>query len=657
MRGIYVVMYTKVKAKAQKLNLLRDARGSILPISAVAMVVLAGMVGGGVDMSRAYMVQNRLQNACDAGALAGRRAVDASGFTTAAQTRAENFFDTNFDETNEGVTNTTFVASSPDNGDTVNGVATTTVDTVVVRLFGYDEVPLTVNCRASMSVGNSDVVMVLDSTGSMGWDLDGTQDRIDALRTSMKDFYDTVHASASGGTARIRYGFVPYSSGVNVGELLYDQDPTYIADSHTIQSREAVFEETTVDTFSGWDTPYTQNSTGADDYDYDWWYYHTGSYRNNGTCLSNLPSDTAWSNTGGTSTSTVGPYINSGGQRVTETVTTQQQSRTEYTCYRAGRRDHWVIRRTVERDYEVTDASIEDPIYTSTTTTVFDRWNYKAVNYDTSSFKSFAAVTVPNGTDGTGASYTWDGCVEERETVSDATFSYSSLLGIDPSGAQDLDIDSAPTADDATKWKPMWGQVGYGRETSSGYLTSASESDYGYKTSYYCPRKAQLLTTMSEADFDAYADSINPTGSTYHSIGMIWGARLASPEGIFASNVNAAPANGGDVARHIIFMSDGEMSTNYSITTTYGIEWHDRRVTDDGFSSNNERHAQRFLAACEIAKSKGIRVWVIAFATALTSDLETCASDDSSFNATSATQLNNAFQEIAKDVGELRITQ
>lgn len=652
-----VMTESKVKKSGQTLKVLRDNSGSILPMSAVALVVLAGMVGGGVDMSRSYMVQNRLQNACDSGVLAGRRAVDANGFTTAARTRAENFFNTNFDEDNEGASGTSFTASSPDNGDTVVGVATSTVDTVVVRLFGYEKVELEVDCRASMSVGNSDVVMVLDTTGSMDWDLDGSQDRIDALRTSMKGFYDTLASSASGGNARIRYGFVPYSSSVNVGQLLYDTNPDFLVDSHTIQSREPVFEETTVDTFTGWGTPYDSSSTGAGNYDYDWWNYHTGSYRSNSTCRNNLPEDTAWVNSGSPTTTTEDPYINGSGQRVTETVTTQAQTRTEYTCYRAGWSNYWVIRRNVERDLEDTTASIEDPIYTTTTTSVFDRWSYKPVTYDTSSLKSFASVTVPNGDDGTDVSYTWDGCVEERQTVSDATFSYSSILGVDPSGAYDLDIDSAPTNDDATKWKPMWGQVAYGRENSSGYLTTSSESDYGYKTSYYCPRSAQLLTSMNETQFDAYADSLDPRGSTYHSIGMIWGARLASPDGIFSANVNSAPANGGDVARHLIFMSDGEMSTNYSISTTYGIEWHDRRVTDDGYSNNNERHAQRFLAACAAAKSKGIRVWVIAFATGLTTELETCASDDSSFNASTADQLNDAFQEIAKDVGELRITQ
>ena len=655
---MYIVTNFKVKAQATKRKLLQDVSGSIMPISAVAMIALAGMVGGGVDMSRAYMVQNKLQNACDSGVLAGRRAVDASGFTTAAKTRAETFFATNFDENNEGVKSTSFVASSPDGGDTVDGVASTTLDTVVMRLFNFDEIPLSVNCTASMSVGNSDVVMVLDVTGSMGWDLDGSQTRLAALKTAMKSFYDTVDAAADGGNSRIRYGFVPYSSGVNVGQLLVTRDADFIVDEHEIQSREAVYKdtETTADEVTGWEEAYEETTTGSGNEDFGDWIYHDGSYTKNKTCKDEIPDATAWVNDGASTSTSTPSYINGSGQRVTESVVSQPQSRTFYTCTRVSKKNHWVIRREETRDLLNSVASIEDPIYATTTVSTFDRWDYKEIEYDTSSLKTFASVTVPLGDDGADVSYTWDGCIEERDTTPASSFNYNSIVGITPSSAYDLDIDSEPDSD-ATRWRPMWGQVSYGRVNSDGYLTNANSSEYGYKTSYYCPRQSQLLTTMSESAFDSYADSLSAAGSTYHNVGMLWGARLASPDGIFSANVNEAPSNGNDVARHVIFMSDGEMSTNYSIHTAYGIEWHDRRVTANGYDDNNKRHTGRFLVACEAAKAKGIRVWVIAFATELTGDLETCASDDSAFTAASAADLNTAFQEIAKDVGELRITQ
>ena len=62
-------------------------------------------------------------------------------------------------------------------------------------------------------------------------------------------------------------------------------------------------------------------------------------------------------------------------------------------------------------------------------------------------------------------------------------------------------------------------------------------------------------------------------------------------------------------------------------------------------------------ALCEAVKAKGIRIWVVAFASGLTSELSTCASTNSAFTASNASQLDEAFQSIAKQVGELRVVQ
>ena len=67
------------------------------------------------------------------------------------------------------------------------------------------------------------------------------------------------------------------------------------------------------------------------------------------------------------------------------------------------------------------------------------------------------------------------------------------------------------------------------------------------------------------------------------------------------------------------------------------------------------RHSLRFRAVCDQIKAKGIRIWAIGFTSGLTADLAYCASPNSSYTANTAAQLNSAFQEIAKQVGELRV--
>lgn len=636
-----------------------DTAGNVLPLVAGTVIVGAALVGGAVDMGRAYVVKSRLQAACDAGVLAGRRAVTSNGFDSTAQSQATGYFATNFEASQFEARDATFSASATDSGNTINGTATAKVNATVMRLFGSREFVLSATCTSSMGVGNSDVMMVLDTTGSMDWTLAGsTQTRIQALRTAMKNFYSTLATATAGSNARIRYGFVPYSSSVNVGQLLLTANPTWLADSHTIQSREAVWRQVTVQTFSHWGTPTasTDSDTGSASDDGAATQY-SGPYSSRSDCNNAIPADTPWVNSGGPSTGAPTTATNGSGQQVTTTTTSQQQVSTTYFCQRAwsGGPRYVYAQRQVRTLYTYAYET-RDPVYIDTTTTEFDRWDYKPVVYNTATYKTFAATTTLTGSNGTAQSSTWEGCIEERGSTPAASFSYNSITGISPSAA-DLDIDSAPTSSASSKWAPMWPDVAYYRLNSWGNLTSTSPATNGGLASSACPAAARLLATMTQAQFDAYADALTPDGSTYHDIGMVWGARLASPDGIFAANVNATPPNGGNVSRHIVFMTDGEMSTTYSGQTSWGIEYQDRRVTDDGYSNNNSRHTSRFLALCEAAKAKGIRVWTIAFAAGTTTDLSTCASPASAFTASNAAQLNTAFQEIAKQVGELRVVQ
>ncbi|MFB0612005.1 TadE/TadG family type IV pilus assembly protein [Aurantiacibacter poecillastricola] len=651
-------------------SLLRNESGSLLPMAAVGFLVLAGIIGGGVDLSRAHKAENRLQAACDAAVLAGRRAVGVNGFTTAVQSEAMTYFENNFDEESQGSTNVSFVPASDDNGNTVTGTAQADVNTALMTIFGVDSITVTVACSASMGVGNSDITMVLDSTGSMGNPLEsGGPTKLLMLQDAMKDFYDTVKTATAGGNARVRYAFVPYSSSINVGRLL---EAEWLVDTMDIQSREPVYETIETEEFSGWDDPDYSTSSGQSD---SWvtgeGFLNDTEYSRRNDCSRDLPDDTSWTNSGSSATEE-NTTINGRGQQVTTTTETQRQTRRTYTCVKQQRGwGRWKTEYYVQyytdyaRDNYDYSFATRDPVMTVVTTEEFSHFAYKQLEYDVSSYKTFSSVTTPTGNNGSDVTSTWEGCIEERETTPAASFTFNSNQErITPVSANDLDIDSLPTSDNDTKWRPMWPEVAFYRTAWvstrwGGYwdLTNAHETQYGGNAPSSCPYRAQLLQEMDEDDFDDYADSLIAVGNTYHDLGMIWGARLSSPQGIFADNVNQAPNNGGHVARHLIFMTDGAMQPSISIQGSYGIEFHDRRVTANGSNHHSRRHTERFLAVCQAVKAKGIRLWVIAFATGLTDDLETCASSESSFLAEDADQLNEAFQEIANEVGELRITQ
>lgn len=578
-------------------RLSRDRAGNILPIAAIGLLVGALVIGSAVDLGRTYLAQQQLQAACDAGVLAGRRAVTTNGFDEAARKSANAFFFTNYNDNAQSSRSSTFTLSTPDDGNTVTATATTVLDTLLMRVFLKDSFNISVECASSMGVGNADVMMVLDTTGSMAFSL-GNTTRIAALRSAMKNFYNTMTSATSGSNARVRYGFVPFSSTVNVGRLLTDLDTRYLVDNRTVQSR--IYEP--------------DDDRDNDSYD-SWNVYSSTAYRNN-YCDNRVPGDDSYTDT------------SSGSSRYVR--------RKQYACRSSGNR-YYIYWRYAYRPYVM---------------------RYRPVAYDMTAYKAFSSVRTPIGSSGANQNITWGGCIEERSTVNQATFSYSPTTGITPRAALDLDLDSRPDVNnDATKWAPMIPQLSYTRWNDRGSYTTSSPMYDGEQAGIYCPVPARLLGEMSKSAFDQYTDSLTAVGGTYLDIGMIWGGRMISPQGMWGDLVNDEPRNGGEVARHVIFMTDGEMEPNIYIPQAWGIEFWDRRVTTDGSSGDRARHTQRFLATCEAIKDKGIRVWVIAFTSGLSTDLTTCASDASSYTATSASELNSAFQEIAKQVGELRVVE
>lgn len=627
-------------------QLAGDRRGNVLLLTAAIMFVMTALIGGAVDLSLVYRAQNRLQGACDAGVLAARRAVDNNGLDNTAQTQGAKYFNVNYVDSQQGTKNTTLTWSTPDNGVTVNATATTTVPLRIMSLFGRYTYNLTVTCGSTQSIGNVDIMFVLDNTGSMADTPTGfSQSKIVALKIALKNFQNTIKHAVQGTNARVRYGFVPYSSSVNVGNILYSTDPSWLVDSYAMQSRVARFETIVYGKFGSYTLKTSEqiyNSTPNSNASL----YSSTAYSSQAACFAALPAESAWSNNGSSSTST--GNINTNGISAYGTTVSQPKVQSIYTCTRSG--DSYYQYRFYAYMTQNTYTYSSSPSST-TTSTVFDHFDYMLVNRDVSAYKAFSAVSTNTGSSGAAESSTWDGCIEERSTVSDSSFAYSSGTNkITPSTALDLDIDTAPSSD-ATRWAPMWPEMAYYRGTNTSVLSTT-----GYKAQSFCPESAQLLSEMSQSDYELFVNNMNATGATYQDIGMLWAARMMSSTGMFSSNVTATPTNGGSVTRHVIFMTDGAQQASNGIQQAYGIEWNDRRITDDGYSSDDARHLSRFRAICDAIKGRGIRIWVIGYATSLTSDLTYCASPSSSFTANNDDQINSAFQEIAKQASALRVS-
>lgn len=220
-------------------RLAHDEAGNTLMLAGAALLPLLGMVGGGVDMSRAYLANSRLQQACDAGVLAARKRLGSSvaldgSIPSDVATIGNRFFNINFQNGAYGTDERSFEMTLEDDY-AITGEASVDVPTALMNVFGINEVPIAVECEARLSFPNLDLMMAIDVTGSMRHTNSGdSQSRIESVKSVIRNFHARLEGSKAQGV-RLRYGFVPYASNVNVGHLLED---SWVVDDWTYQSRQ-----------------------------------------------------------------------------------------------------------------------------------------------------------------------------------------------------------------------------------------------------------------------------------------------------------------------------------------------------------------------------------------------------------------------------------
>ena len=121
-------------------------------------------------VGRGY-VARRLQQACDAGTLAARKRLGSdlppSGHVLGqVRKTGKSFFDLNFPEGRYDTTELSFVMTLEEDF-AITGAASANLPTAVMGIFGKNNIPITVSCGSRMNFSNLDIMLVLDTTGSM----------------------------------------------------------------------------------------------------------------------------------------------------------------------------------------------------------------------------------------------------------------------------------------------------------------------------------------------------------------------------------------------------------------------------------------------------------------------------------------------------------
>ncbi len=678
-----------------------DVAGNVFAMTAAAVVPMIGVVGGAIDASRMYLVRSRLQSACDSAVLAGRKAMQTATYDTTAQERFNAMFNFNFQDSDFQTTGTVKNASADGNGK-LSATASTNIPMTLMRIFGFSNQTASVSCSADIQIPNIDIVFVLDVTGSMADDINGIP-KIDSLKSAAKQFYTTLQTQmqANGANAgQIRYGFVPYSQTTN-GKDLFKASPdtskgelplTALVDNAVVESRVANF-ETTGGNGDWIDDPNTspvvlQQTYHAGDNDtIEPYKDDTAAYTkmSNNDCsnygqnlsfsiddASNrqvfLYPQTSWPGGAGVGYSTL--YVADGNTAAQTDKPTTGSYYWEITFERKSNTWEDGNGAKTSRYRACTRKVIWTKFVRNVPQYKFKNWTYMPVTYNVTGYKSGSSIryatsvnqyfTAPgpgpyspvelasmSNTTGLGiSSFSWDGCIEERKTVAVTNFAPI------PSGALDLNFLSGYSQSDDYRWRPIVDNLTYNRNQRANLTTATT---YG-SASGTCPSaRMRNLNVINQTDFNSYIDSLQPGGYTYLDIGMVWGLRFIAPQGMFASR-NLVGPNGGQISRHIIFLTDGEPVSADNSITSYGLEKVSGRITGNTGVAAATLHARRFQALCDAHRGT-VAIWAIAFGTTVTGNLANCADPGRAYQANNASDLNNAFNAIARDIADLRLVQ
>ena len=210
----------------------RDRRGNAFMLIGFAMFPLLAAIGLGVDIARAHMTRVKLQQAVDAAALAGRRVMTGDDINT-AKPEVASYLAFNFPAGIYGSRSLAYQTTKPDIG-AVRVTAQAVLPTAIMGVFGYRTIDITAASTAVQTFKNVDIMLVLDTTGSMNT-LAGSVTRIEALKDAVKALYDQLKPAQSllkQKGLRMRFGILPYAATANVGKLLYKRNTNYIRTSN-----------------------------------------------------------------------------------------------------------------------------------------------------------------------------------------------------------------------------------------------------------------------------------------------------------------------------------------------------------------------------------------------------------------------------------------
>ncbi|MBU3919259.1 TadE/TadG family type IV pilus assembly protein [Hyphomonas sp.] len=592
---------------------VREEKGNVAMLFALACLVIFPLVGFAIDYSRVIVDQHKLQMATDAAALAAAH----DSFMSANERRT--IIDAHLDHVAEELGREITYELTQDSEGRISLVTHLTVNTTIAQFMGRDSV--NVSARADAVEGGSDieVSMIVDITGSM------SGSRITALRQAAKDLVDIV-VKDDQTPYYSKLAMVPYSVAVNTG-------------SYAAAARGAATPGKSI-TNATWKTGSSKKITGITK-------ANPAVVTSNGHGFSN--GDTVWisgvsgmkqvnnraftvanatSNTfqlSGVSSSSYSKYKKSG--TIQQCVVAGCEVQVTANGHGLSDGDHVVI-QNVKGMTQINTGTNATWQVSGVTTNTFVLQNSDGPNYSTYSNSGTSYCTVSgceyfrfnNAYDGAQRLHTLSTCVTERTGTNAFT-------------------DVAPSTDFVGR----------------GYLSSSNG----------CPDNTIIPLTSDKALLTNEITQLSVGGSTAGHMGAAWGWYMLSPTfgSIFPPDSRPAAYGRPKLHKFAVLMTDGDFNSSFcqgvlSRISTSGSGSTQDKINCDSENGNSFTQAQQY---CTGMKNSGIIVYTVGFevsSTALRNSLTSCAtSADYAFFPSGSSELIAVFQQIGRAISEVRLVR
>jgi Flp pilus assembly protein TadG len=637
----------------------RDESGAFLVLFAVIALVLIATSGAVVDFTYLQTARSRAQNALDAAALALQSKVAEvnAGKTTKALAEADikSKADQIVRERLADATITSSVTSATINTslDRLDLSATITVPTAFVQLVGIHNITAQLNSRAIRGSTDLEVSAVLDVTGSMApCDRWGNCDytKINALKTATTNLITNLVSTTQTPTYS-KMAIVPFSYGVNVGTYADKIRGTITTKTANLTSSDwGAANGTSISSISvvnNGTITITSSSHGLATND---WVYITGMSGSgwNRSAVTNL-NDQAYQVTKKDSS-------NFTLKSVTGSATTTGSGGTVYKCKYANCDVH------LKGTFNTTDFKAGDGVYVTgvSTLTNINNTGYFVTSVTSTDMYIKALAAGGQYKSGTGGKIT-------RANYGDVYYHFNTAAGGENTFSSSTCVTERSGSDAYTDAAPP-----------SGTFTAASRKATALSPMYpssssNCVSQAIVPLTSDRTTLNNAVTNLSAAGSTSGHLGLAWGWYMLAPNFGYlwpTTPIDSRPAayKRSNLTKALIMMTDGEFNTDYYngvIAQDSTSDSSSNMINQNGPNGSSTSQATSLCTAIKNVNN-GILLYTVGFEIGSNSTadvnaralLSACATDTSYFyQADSASDLDDAFKQIAQKLNALRIAQ